>query len=326
MRRTVSVTFEKDNAKTRKQAQNALNARISELTGNTDNVKHMPLSALCAAYIAHQRAHVAPQTVKGDEFALKAIIDMLGEDTDINIIDARMITEALDASGETPTRKNYRLKTIKKLFRWAFRYEYIKKGDWVMKLKRYKDNEKSRREFKYLEQAELKKLLDAMTIDKYRLLTEFLALTGLRIGEALALTADDFDLTNRKISINKTLSLVTNEIGDPKTDDSNRVIHMQTELLPVVNAILPECFTAVNYPAYCKYLKTTTMKVLGRSLTPHALRHTHISLLAAHRVPLDSIAHRCGHSDSDITRKIYMHVTQKMKDDEAAMLDAIKML
>ena len=322
--KTVSITMDRDTQKTRKQASDALNARIRRIKGQGGQYAAVTLSALCDAYIEYQRAHVSPQTVIGDEKALKAIKALFGADTDINEIDARTITATLDKSGESNTRKNYRLKHLKKLLRWAYQYDYIKDGAFLSKVKKYKDDEKGRRKFKYLEREEIAPLLADMKIDKYRVLTEFLILTGLRIGEALALTPNDIDRGNRTITVNKALSLVTYDIGTPKTEESNRVIHIQNELLPVIDKIPPECFKNIQYPAYTKYIKAATLRTTGRELTPHALRHTHVSLLAAAGVPLDLISTRCGHADSGVTRAIYLHVTNAMKDRDAAILDAIK--
>ena len=322
-RKTASVTLDRDTVKSRNRAQKLLNARIRELTSQAGKCSPMSLKSLVAEYSAFQRAHVTPQTLAGDVNALKAVLRILGEETDISAIDARYVSGRLDQTDEPNTTKNYRLKHIKKLFRWAYQYDYIP-ADWTGKLKQYKDDKKARREFKYLEPDELKKVLEEMKIEKYKVLTEFLVLSGLRIGEALALTKDDFD--GRTIHIRKTLSLVTYEIGEPKTSESRRDLHIQTELLPVVERIPDDCFRSIQYFSYNKFLKETTSRVIGRSLSPHSLRHTHVSLLAAAGVPLDVISHRCGHSDSDVTREIYLHVTKKMKDRDAAILDAVRLL
>lgn len=325
LRKTASITLDRDTVKSRKLAQERLNARIRDLTDTKDKYTPTPLKTLVEAYLDYQTTHVTPQTVIGDRKALKAVSEMLGEDTDINRIDAKYVIDQIDATGETPTRKNYRIKHIKKLFRWAYRYDYIN-TNWADKLEKYKDSEKARRAGKYLEADELRQVLDAMKVEKHKLLTEFLALTGLRIGEALALNKEDVDLKNRVININKSLSLVTYEVGATKTEESARTIHIQKELLPVVKKIPPQCFHDVQYFAYNKYLKETTLKVVGRALSPHSLRHTHVSLLAGSGVPLDVISHRCGHADSAVTRDIYLHVTQLMKDKDAEILDGIRVL
>ncbi|HWQ71967.1 MAG TPA: tyrosine-type recombinase/integrase [Desulfitobacteriaceae bacterium] len=54
---------------------------------------------------------------------------------------------------------------------------------------------------------------------------------------------------------------------------------------------------------------------LNQELTPHSLRHTHTSLLAEADVGLKEIMERLGHSDDDITRKVYLHVTKTKKKE-----------
>ena len=48
---------------------------------------------------------------------------------------------------------------------------------------------------------------------------------------------------------------------------------------------------------------------IDKPVTTHFFRHTHVSLLADLGVPLRVIQKRVGHSKSDITREIYLHVT-----------------
>ena len=56
-----------------------------------------------------------------------------------------------------------------------------------------------------------------------------------------------------------------------------------------------------------------------KQITSHIFRHTHVSKLAEEGYPLSLITDRVGHGDSDITRKIYLHITHKqhLKFDEA---------
>lgn len=82
----------------------------------------------------------------------------------------------------------------------------------------------------------------------------------------------------------------------------------------------------VHYDSYRQYLGDMTQKIVGRRLTPHALRHTHTSLLAEQGVTLEAISRRLGHADSEITKKIYLHVTEKMKEKDNLELDAVNIL
>ena len=162
----------------------------------------------------------------------------------------------------------------------------------------------------------------------WKLLTQFLVLSGLRIGEAIDLTIDDIDIENRIIDVNSTFSLTTFKSSSVKTEKSNRQVYIQDELMTVVESVqacrsdFPDCkafFPAqggkLSYNAYRKYLREHSENVLGRRITPHYLRHSHVAYLAEAGIPLEQIARRLGH-DSKITREVYFHVTEKMRDKE----------
>ena len=59
-------------------------------------------------------------------------------------------------------------------------------------------------------------------------LVKFLLNTGFRIGEALALTWEDIDFENKTIKIDKSVTMVNNEmlLGEPKTENGYRTIMM----------------------------------------------------------------------------------------------------
>ncbi|WP_041638986.1 site-specific integrase [Anoxybacillus flavithermus] len=64
---------------------------------------------------------------------------------------------------------------------------------------------------------------------QYYVLFTLLARTGLRIGEALALTWDDIDLENKTLTVNKTLVCPTNStpyLSTPKSKASLRTIKL----------------------------------------------------------------------------------------------------
>lgn len=69
----------------------------------------------------------------------------------------------------------------------------------------------------------------------------------------------------------------------------------------------------LHYDAFRKYLRENSIKCLGRKITPHVLRHTTVSLLIAAGVPLETVTRMLGHSDSAITKEIYLHLTQELK-------------
>jgi integrase len=61
-------------------------------------------------------------------------------------------------------------------------------------------------------------------------------------------------------------------------------------------------------------------------LHPHIFRHTHVALLAERGASLETISRRLGHSDSKITRDVYFHVTERMKEQDESFLETVSFL
>ena len=82
----------------------------------------------------------------------------------------------------------------------------------------------------------------------------------------------------------------------------------------------------IKYYAYNKYLKENAKKVVEKKITTHALRHTHVSLLAENGISIDTISRRIGHSDSDITKQIYLHITSRLKEKENEQIKGLRII
>ena len=79
----------------------------------------------------------------------------------------------------------------------------------------------------------------------------------------------------------------------------------------------------MEYYTYRKYLAENAVKAINRHVTPHTLRHTHASILFARGMDLQAVSDRLGHSDSKITKEIYLHKLQELKEKENRQLDNI---
>ena len=182
-----------------------------------------------------------------------------------------------------------------------------------------------------------------MAVERWRLLTEFLLLSGLRVGEAIALLDSDVDAD--VIHVTKTYSLNIREISTTKTETSTRDVDIQPELADCISRIrqfvrkdemafgyrsdifLPGfCGGYIRYETYSAYFRENSERCLGRRLTPHALRHTHTAMLAEAGVPLETISRRLGHADSKVTKEVYLHVTENMRKKDREKLLKVSML
>ncbi|SDF73589.1 Phage integrase family protein [Fontibacillus panacisegetis] len=56
---------------------------------------------------------------------------------------------------------------------------------------------------------------------------------------------------------------------------------------------------------------------LNEKLSPHSLRHTHVSLLAEAGADIFQIIERLGHSNDEQIRTVYLHVTKTMEKEAA---------
>ncbi len=176
----------------------------------------------------------------------------------------------------------------------------------------------------------------------------FLAHTGFRKSELLALTWRDINLKEKTVSVKRTLArgeggrLYTKK---PKTKKSKRTISIDDTLIKVlkrwklmqreelfalghvsdVNQLVfskPETNTWYGHKVPQAWLdsfynKHRSMKVI----TPHGFRHTHASILFEAGATMKQVQERLGHSSIKTTMNVYVHVTSKMNEQSAELFD-----
>lgn len=334
----VSLTLPNNRRQDRRYAEDFLRDRIRGISDKAEEVSTITLKTLSARYYAFQQREFKPQTAEGNRRKLKRVISLLGEDMPIGELTAPYVRNKLWV--ESAATYNERIKHYKAMMRFAYREELISDISHIDKIPRRKDDPvRVKVRDKYMERDELTALLDGMSQEHWRLLTEFLALSGLRVGEAIALRKCDVDTHKRYIHVERTYSRILETITDSaKTDMSVRDVYIQDELLDCVNRIKaymkrfssPYFFgwdeSYIDYDAYNKYMRENTERILGRRLTAHSLRHTHVALLAEAGIPLETISRRLGHADSSVTRDVYYHVTERRQEAENQLLKGVKML
>ena len=321
-KRVTSVTLPSASNVNRNRAKMLLFQRITKLTALSEDYSEMTLETLKGLYIEWKYANLKEQTAISSEAKLNKIVEVLGKDVRVSALTARYVTEKLMT--DSPTKYNERIRHVKSMIRWGFQYDYLENANLAEKLKpKNVVQPRTRNAEKYLEHEEIAILLENF-IPKYSLLTEFLILSGLRIGEALDLKKKDIDTKKREIYVHTTFSTVSGKSSSTKTKASERVIFIQDELLECIREVRkmyhgesPYFFEFGDlrsaYFSYNKYFREHTKKLLGRKLTPHCLRHTHTSLMAEAGIPLSQISRRLGHgANSKVTEQVYLHVTDKM--------------
>ena len=153
---------------------------------------------------------------------------------------------------------------------------------------------------------------------EYFTLFELLYYTGMRVGEALALTLKDINFKENTISITKTYYRVTGKdlINPPKTAGSERTIIMPEfltdELKQYVSHLYkpdPEERIFNKRPQYVRSILMDRAEKAGvKQIRVHDLRHSHASMLINLGANPVLVANRLGHESADITLKIYSHL------------------
>lgn len=204
--RRVSVTMEKNNPSTKKLARQAL-LRIIEERQNEEPEEVQPLTLLQLVehYRAYQKQSVKESTYRRNFYQCKALLEILGADVLVENLTANYIKERFLQTGEAFSTLNERRIRLIALLNWGYENDYITDVAYLRKFKPFKDaTHREKIQDKYLESKELTTLIRGIEIKKWQQLTRFLVLSGLRIGEALALTAADLDMYNKVIHVNKT--------------------------------------------------------------------------------------------------------------------------
>lgn len=330
----VSVTFEKNNKQTKLLAIKELEEKIQAAQSKSDYSK-MTLHGLIELYLKDCKKWQKRSTYDKRKIDIMRIERKLGSDILISNLDARILKDKM----KKLTDIDQKLARI--LFNWAYEEAYTNfiplKNKNIKSLKRSEDEEKL-----YFEREEIEKIINVLNSKNTyinlltALIVEFLALTGLRVGELLALTESDiryFDIGG-EININK--RYYRGDIDTPKSSSSVRIIGINKSVIDVIlkSNELKKTFgikSNLLFPSaggkICNYQTLTS--ALKRNNLPtrlHIYRHTHASILAEMGVSLDEIQRRLGHESSDITKRIYVHTTENVRLYESEKFRQLEIL
>ena len=216
-----SVTMDRNTAATRKAALLLLTEKLESI-----DPRNAKLKDALAAYFKDQEKTVKNSTYVRNKSCLTNLSRLLGNNILLNNITAGYVRDVLLRQEKGPVWMNEYIKRFKAFIRWCYRNDYIENAKCADKLLPVKEetSKKQRIQDKYLAREELREVLTEMSVERWKLVTEFLALSGMRFGELAALTPEDF--TDEGIRINKTYSSTTKETTDTKTFTSIRTIHI----------------------------------------------------------------------------------------------------
>ena len=160
---------------------------------------------------------------------------------------------------------------------------------------------------------EVQRLVRDTPSPKVRLIIAFLAMTGARISEALNIELGDMKKNG------------TYKIRLRGKGNKERTVHATADLVDKVKArfkgkrwLFEHSGRQYNRISITQMIKTASLKVLGREISAHVLRHSWATKQLEDGNSLKAVSTYLGHSTTAITADIYQHDTMKAN---AAILD-----
>ena len=347
--RKVSVVFNTNSSHARKQATIELQRKYEQAVKEIDINKVVTYYDMAMSWLEHTEPTVKRSTHINHTIYVNKIFTYIDKALPIADLTAVTLEDVLhkvyyvENLSYSYTRATFT--TMKAIYKHAKRKKLIPSlidfEDIEIKKKPFSHSDIAKKQNKFLDAVELKEtLMQLSKIDsRISLLFEFVSLTGLRIGELLALRYSDYDKENATININGTIQYDyknSSEIkrGTPKNIYSVRDVSLSDRAVSILDSIMLEnkrrslwfegyidhgyIFTSNRGNPYDIQFLNRRLKgvhIGGKHLTTHIFRHTHISMLAELGVPLKTIMQRVGHNDPNTTLSIYTHVTKSMHDD-----------
>ena len=349
----VSITMDKETNTTRKLAQQTLNKRIEEKLRHLEDGQIK--EGVTFGELIEEFDNYYQQTVKPSTFAswkrLKACI-LKNFDSNILVskITNKYLTNTLEAMIYQRGYNNAYVSQIKskinQLMRHAYRHDYTAAPIGQLEINWKRNNSAKSIEDKYLDDDDVKQVLEAVRainpVHADVLMWQYL--TGMRIGEVLALQVKNVFLENGKwfVKIDCTLEYSYKRKSEftisntPKTQSSNRTILLPDKAVKIYRQyflnkqpddVLFSIETKTGAFLHPLSMDNQLKKIqkaldLPKPLSTHIFRHTHASKLAELGVPIELISKRLGHKDSAITRQIYLHVTKKTAERYSGLINS----
>lgn len=299
----------------------------------------MTLGSLVQLYMEDCKSRLKPTTYANKEYVIDLKVLPYFKDMPINTIEPATVRKWQNEllTHENNYSQTY-LKTVNNqlsaIFNFAMKYYKLPSNPARIAGSMGKKNAES---MLFWTSAEFNKFIPYVS-DKpiSKAVFEVLFWTGIRSGELLALTLNDFDLNTQTLSINKNYARHDNEnlILDPKTPKSKRIITMPKFLCDIVQNYASKLYdyepTERLFPVTKYYLHHEMDRGCKKSgvkrIRIHDLRHSHASLLIEEGFSPLLISERLGHENVETTLQTYSHLYPNKQGEVADKLQKLNCL
>jgi integrase len=197
---------------------------------------------------------------------------------------------------------------LRAIFNFGVKHEYIERNPFLLNNVQV---EEKKRIVEHWTQEEFQQFIASADNQDFADFFTLLYWTGLRYGEAVALTVKDIDLINGTITVTKTWDTTHKVATSPKTHNSYRTVVCTEKVKMMLQRRVQVYTQAIGYDDECilfgfhTHLPSTTMqhaferyiqKSGVKRINIHALRHSHVFVLREAGLEAHDIAKRLGHS------------------------------
>lgn len=307
--------------------------QIIPLTFNKGLSANMQLKTLLEVYMKDKKVFIRDSTFANWQLVIENHIKPYFGSTKINSISEGDIQDFilhLYTKGRKDGKGGLSVKSIidillplKQAFEYAEKYRVISPIRWNMLEYPSVSRQDKVRTLTFEQQ---KKLVQTIYMNLSSKTSAYMIVlfTGLRIGEICGLQMKDISLSQKTISINKTIQRIYEKkkgkshlyIGPPKTATSRRTIPIPDALIPIIERFYDTehedryFITGTKYPTEPRTLRQHFTRFLKRNELPkmkfHELRHTFAT--RAMEIPgfdIKSLSAILGHKNPAFTMNIY---------------------
>ena len=268
----------------------------------------------------YKAPNLKPSTMKSLQGSLKIVFQRLGDKdlTQITTEDLQVLLLGIQGGRARDMCKGY----LEQAFRKAFLRGIISK-DPCQALEIKKHRQEHRNALTRQQQAQFLAALDGITTKP---LLVFLLATGLRVGEALAITFADIDFHDKTVSVNKNVVFIEGKRIDQDTTKSAagvRIVPIPEEVMNLLpkrtddqDLVFPYAYSGVR-----SALRRIS-NALGFTVTAHLLRHTYATRLEEAGISPKMKQYLMGHASLDMTQNTYTDIQPEYVKEKAEQIKA----
>lgn len=309
--------------KLKKDAEAARKRIAAEVAEGTYGRETLTFSEFYGRWIASKH-NLKPSTMVSYEQTFRShILPTFGDETlgEITPLDVQAWVDGLAGSTMSPATVARCFRYFRACMKQAEAWGLINSAPTVKINLPRKDNG----ELDFLESSDILRLLEE-TREPERSLVAVLAMSGLRLGEALALRWRDVDYEMRAIKVTRSWSIYG--FHEPKTESSRRAV----PLLDVLADNLRDFYHSKGHPELNDLLFThdgkkpldaanvrkrflEALDAAGlKHVTLHSLRHSYASIMLGHGASVKALQRALGHASATMTLNVYAHLIQEDMD------------